>query len=349
MASIATNFSRLFGPLSAPKGAAAPAAPKGSGPWDTGLGVSMGDQLQLSQTATASSAARMLQGMLGTFQAGVQRDLAGQNQLQALSSKLSGLSVGQLQSIQGLLNQAGNDTERVFILKAFTAGESWDNLVGYAAEMRSMPESEVIRRSTMRDDADVVQQWQDSCGPTLMQTIAGEADPRYAWELNKTSNLAALDPNGAAQALAEQQKQWLEQYGGVAVERGQSGGQGIALNQILNDMMGPLVGATYQTNEVTDARQATDRIAQIVQTGYDVPLRISWNRPGDSQDSGHFVLAMAVRGNPGSREFQIHDPWTGRTAWVTEASLQQDSFAPIFNSYARLSHYYEAQPGVQTA
>lgn len=81
--------------------------------------------------------------------------------------------------------------------------------------------------------------------------------------------------------------------------------------------------------------------AQSVESGYDVPIRISWSPPGSAQDAGHFVLARAVRGTPGSRELQLQDPWTGRTAWVSEDAIQQNSFQPIFGTYARMSHYYE--------
>lgn len=304
------------------------------------------DQMAWSVGLTPSPVAAepLRQSLVATFQAGVERDLAGRNQADKLTTQLAGLSDGQLQSLQGLVGRAASHAEQVFILKAYTAGETWNNLVAYADEMRGRPEAEVISRSTMRDDADVVQQWQDSCGPTLLQTLAGEADPRYAWELNKTSDVASLAPTGAAMALADQQKAWLEAYGGIAVERGTTGGQGIALGQMLNDKMGPLVGATYQTVEATDAAASLGAIADKVASGLDVPIRISWNRPGDGQDTGHFVVAMATREGTTGRELQIHDPWTGRTAWVSEAGIANDSFSPIFNTYARMSHYYPAEP-----
>lgn len=303
------------------------------------------DSFQPSATAQAGAEGPDVRSAaLSIFREGVARDLAGQNQEQALTSLLNGLTPGQLTTLGDLLSQATNKTAQIFTLKAIVAGEPWDNVVQYAQEMRGFSEQEIIERSTMRGDADVVQQWQDSCGPTLMQTMAGEADPRFAWELNKAGDLARIDPLGAAKLVADQQKQWLERYGGAAVQRGQSGGQGMALNQILDDMMGPLTGASYQTQEVSNSTLAFDQIAQNVQAGYDVPIRISWNRPGDSQDNGHFVLALAVRGAPGSREFQVHDPWTGKTDWISERSIAQDSFGPIFNQYARMSHVYTAQP-----
>lgn len=333
-----SNFSNLLRtPTSVP--AAAPQA-KGGSAWDSGLTVYAPDQASFG----GSTGQGMRQGMLATFNEGVSRDLAGPNHYAKLNAELSKLNDGQLRSIQGLLGQAGTRAEQVFILKAYVAGEPWQNIVQFAGEMRGMPESEIIRRCTMRDAADLIQQWQDSCGPTLVQALAGETDPRFAWELNKVGDLSRIDPVGANQLLAAQQKEWLERYGGVAVQRGQSGGQGMALNQILDEMMGPLVGARYNTVEVTDKGQSIERMAQILESGYDVPLRISWNPPNSGADSGHFVLALATRGAPGNREIQIHDPWTGKTNWIPQSEMARDSFSPTFNGYARLSHVYEAQP-----
>lgn len=348
------TYNKLFAPL--PQRAPS-LPPQGGANWDTGLGslgASTVTQPTYAPTTYTTSygaqPARLMgqpqdlaNGMASIFQAGVSRDLAGASQARELFSSLGKLNAGQLTTLGNLINQAGTQAEQVFILKAYVAGEPWANIVNYANEMRGRSEAEVIRRSTMRDDADVIQQWQDGCGPTVMQTAAGEADPRYAWELNKGGDITKIAPYGENAALAAQQKQWLEQYGGIAVERGQSGGQGIALSQMLNDLLTPITHASYVTEEVTSAGAGVEAIAQKLNSGLDVPLRISWGQAGTSGDVGHFVLAIAERGTPGARELQIHDPWTGRTAWVSEANIANNSFAPIFNNYARLSHFYAPQ------
>lgn len=346
---IATQNLRLLNqrpalsPASFGAGAAPAAAPTNSAwggdtySWSTsvsGAPASLGPALQ-------GSALRQAIG--GVFAQGVARDWAGANQQRALDRLTASLSEGQLVSLRDLLDQAGGLAEQVFILKAVVVGEPWQNVVAYAGEMRGMPEAEVVRRSTMRDDADVIQQWQDACGPATIQAIAGEADPRFAWELNKAGDLARIDPAGAAKLVADQQKEWLERYGGMAVERGRSGGDGMALGQILNDRISALTGATYQTVEATDLTQALDRTEALLKDGYDVPLRIEWSPPGAGPGYGHFILAMNVRGARGARELQIHDPWTGKTDWIREGDMARNSFAPIFSDYARLTHTYEAQ------
>lgn len=346
-------YSNLLGPVrTRPAAASTPAAPIGQGAWDTGLGSLWQDGYQSSvaspsratQLSTQLDANGLRQAISSVFQGGLSQDLVGANQVQSLNKWLTGLNEGQLATLRDQLNTASQPVEQVFALKALVAGESWENVQQYAAEMRGLPESEIIRRSTMRDDADVIQQWQDACGPATLQTLAGEADPRFAWELNKASDLASIDPAGAARQVAEQQKQWLEQYGGVAVERGRSGGMGMALGQILNDTMSSITKASYQTVEVTNFDRSLDDVSGLLKAGYDVPLRVEWSPPGAGPGYGHFILAMNVRGATGNREFQIHDPWTGKTAWIHEANIRNNSFTPIFESYARLTHTYEAQP-----
>lgn len=302
-------------------------------------GASLGPARSFAATSANPDALR--QELVATLQEAMSLDLVGAPQVRKLANQLAALQPAQLESLKGLLSGSGTRVEQAFILKAFAANEPWNALVQYASEMRGMPEAEIIRRSTMRDDRDLIQQWQDSCGPTVLQTAAGEIDPRYAWELNKTWDLGAIDPLGANSTIAGQQQQWLESYGGRAVQRGQQGGAGMALTQLLNDMLTPLTGARYSTVTVDDPRQAIARIAGVLQAGYDVPLRISWDPPGSGSDSGHFVLAMAARTGAYGTELQIHDPWTGRTAWVSEASLLGNQMPPMFTQYARLTHYYQ--------
>jgi hypothetical protein len=282
--------------------------------------------------------------LTATLNEGTGSDLVGPNQVRKLDQYLAQMQPGQLESLKGLVNAATTRAEQIFILKAFAANEPWANLVQFAAEMRGVPEDEIIRRCTMRDGSDVVQQWQDACGPTMLQAVAGEVDPRFAWELNKTWDIAAIDPLGNNSAVAQQQKQWLEAFGGRAVERGQSGGTGIAIEVMLQQLLAPVTGAQYTTVAADNKSAALNDVAATLQTGFDVPLRISWDRPTGGPDSGHFVLALGVRIGTYGREFQIHDPWTGKTAWVPEMNLMGETMPPMFPNYARLTHFYQPIP-----
>lgn len=281
--------------------------------------------------------------LLGMFEEGVRRDLAGANQLAFFRDLHGALTAGQRESLHRLVADAPSTTAGFFLLKALTAGEPWEHLLTYAQAMHGHDDAAIVSRSTMRDPEDLIQQWQDACGPTLLQTVVGEVDPRYAWELNARFAVTLPDPDGRNAELAMQQKEWLEAYGGLAVPRGESGGRGIAITQLLNDKLSPIVSARYDFATVGEVGPALDHVAAILETGYDVPLRLSWEGPGNADDAGHFLVAQTAEGGSGAWRLQIHDPFTGKTAWVSQADLAGGSFGPIFEE-GWLTHYYVPTP-----
>lgn len=273
---------------------------------------------------------------------GVMQDLAGRYQLGRLAARLAALSPDEAATLHTLLTQAHQEIEQVFLLKALAAGDPLAYAASYAEAIRGLPEDEIVRRSTMRDASDLIQQWHDACAPSLVQTALGEANPRYAWELNAYFQLDAVDPNGGNAGLAAQQKEWLEAYGGLAVPRNQTGGRGIPLMELINAILGPVVGATYRGVEIADLVQSLEVVAERVHAGYDVPLRILWaHEPIGPAATSHFVLVLGVDGAPGRRRLQIHDTWSGKTAWVDTDLLFQDRLYPFWDGYARITHYYD--------
>ena len=64
-------------------------------------------------------------------------------------------------------------------------------------------------------------------------------------------------------------------------------------------------------------RQAqVDRLADTLESGEDVTLGLAFSGSG-----GHVLLATDVRGEPGSREFLVHDSAFGEPTWISEADL----------------------------
>jgi hypothetical protein len=274
---------------------------------------------------------------------GKRRDLIAEPQIVLLRRYLPTLPAARKAALDALVIGARSNAERVFILKAVSAGEPDDLVATYAAELKLVPdEATVMFGSTMRDDLDLMQQWADSCGPSLLSCAAGEVDPRYAWELNKSFELTRVDPYGVNKGLADQQKAWLEEYGGIAVPRDASGGKGIGILYLLNDKLAPITKATYSVVPVDNARTAVAAIAESLQAGYDVPLRIGWDTAPDG--AAHFMLAINASGAAGNYRLQIHDSYTGMTAWVAEADVAADRFSPIFARFSRLTHYYQPTP-----
>lgn len=279
------------------------------------------------------------------FRAGIARDFAGSNQLAMLYRFRDSLSAGQRATVRELLLQAQEPAARFFILKALVAGESWPDVVQYATEMRGLTAEEIIRRSTARGDREFTQQWEYSCAPAVVQVMIAEADPLFAWELNKEAIIPDAAPLEAPTPRAEQQRLWLEQYGGVATPRGDRSGRGISLVKVLNEKLGQVLGAAYSCHEAADFATAISQIAGILRSGYDVPLCLSWAPPESATGTdNHFVVALAVRDDGTSAEFQIYDPWTGKTAWVSGEAMRRNTLSPIFERYQRLTHFYEGTP-----
>ena len=292
-------------------------------------------------TPTQAPAGIDLEALLA---AGLRRDLLGANQAALLRRHVPTLDASRRGALDSLLSAARSDVERIFVLKTVAAGEPDAYVAAYAGEIRGAAEATLISGSTVRDDSDLVQQWEDACGPSLLMAAAGEVDPRYAWELNKNFALDVIDPYGQNRALADQQKAWLEEYGGVAVERGGTGGRGIGILYLLNDKLSPITKASYTVVPVDDKRAAVAAMADHLARGYDVPLRLAWDPPPTEDGAAHFMLAIAAAGSPGSLQLQIHDSYTGKTAWVSEGDIANDRFSPIFARYGRLTHYYAPTP-----
>ena len=279
------------------------------------------------------------------FRGGVDRELAAPNQFAALHRFVGSLSPGQRSSVRDLLLQAREPAERFYLLKAFAAGAPWDEVVQYATEMRGVAEAEIIRRSSPRGAGELPQQWEFSCAPAVVQFALGEADPWFAWQLNKDAAIAR-GVWASSGMRGRQQRTWLEQYGGVATPRGDRTGRGITLQELLNDKLSRALGVTYLCQQVTDLNAALSTIAQHLRDGYDVPLCLSWASPESATGSeNHFVLVLAVRGPAAAWEFEIYDPATGKTGWVSADALRRNTLSPIYNGYQRVTHFYEPRAG----
>lgn len=275
------------------------------------------------------------------FRDGIRRELAGPNHFPALHRFVGSLTLGQRSSLRDLLLQAREPAERFYLLKALAAGGPWDEIAQYATEMRGLAEEEIIRRSSPRGAGALPQQWEFSCAPALVQFALAEADPWFAWQLNKDAEIAR-GQWASSGMRGRQQRSWLEQYGGVATPRGDRTGRGITLQELLNDKLGRVLGVTYSCQQVTDFDAALLKIGQHLRAGYDVPLCVSWARPETATGSeNHFILVLAVRGSAAACEFEIYDPATGKTGWVSADALRRNTLSPIYNGYQRVTHFYE--------
>jgi hypothetical protein len=186
----------------------------------------------------------------------------------------------------------------------------------YSDGIRGHRREELIRRSTMVDiqgdgsrPGGLQQAFQHSCAPTTSQIARAESDPISAWAYHRNPGMV----------ITEQRIQ-LQQGGGRPVLRGEEGGRGMPISDLLNSRLSPYTGQTYANNPVADSaagRQAAmDQMDQRLREGNDVPIRVAW-----SDTNAHFLLATDVRGTGNNRDFFITDPWTGRSRWYSQTEL----------------------------
>jgi hypothetical protein len=273
------------------------------------------------------------------FTWGVAEELVNAGFTPTLEQLVDSLSEGQMANLQSLLTQAKSDSQRVLVLKCIVAGEPWENVAQYAKEIRDLDDATVIAKSLMRQPDNLIQQWQDACGPAIIEVAVSEQDPRFAWELNKGFPVHNVDPLGANKPLADQQKEWLEKYGGVAVERGSNGGKGVGILELLNGTLGPIVKASYTCYPVDGAEDGVNKIVAALKRGYTVPIRVEWVQG----NIGHFMLALSYREGD-DPELLIYDPYYGKTAWRKKSEILISGVSPSSVGEARLSHYYEPTP-----
>jgi len=236
-------------------------------------------------------------------------------------------------------------TERILILNAVSARKDelsnpslWNRIriqVGYpstymrdieqyAAQIRSRPREELIRRSTVLDvdgdaQAEALQQrFTTSCTPTAQQMARAEADPIYAWQLHEEA-IHSLQSQGN---IANEQRRLLTTHGGIAVARQgvEQSGVGMWPERTLDTFVGRYSNETYVRcdipNSVNSRSDALNRIDPLLEGGTDVPIVVAWNNGGS-----HSMLITDVRGSGNEREYLVSDPWTGRTDWIKKQNI----------------------------
>lgn len=269
---------------------------------------------------------------------GLARDALGFGLSVQAGGRLAQLSASTRQALTQGVQAQGTELARIMLVKAALVGEQGPALQGLSAALQGRSEGEVAALCLMRGAQDLIQQWADSCGPAIVQTMQGEANPVRALALHQEPS-HTVAPFGACAQLAAEQKRWLEAYGGVAVPRGQAGGVGIGITALLNTEAQPFTEARYAF-EGSEDQGAFDRLAGHLERGVDVPIRIAFG-----SGAGHFMVALNQRGQAPSREALIHDPYTGGTAWVAESAMRQANFRPFFTETARWTHLYAPSDG----
>lgn len=100
-----------------------------------------------------------------------------------------------------------------------------------------------------------------------------------------------------------------------------SGTSFAAHKKVLNDGLGKYTGVTYDQKGPFAKGKVGDHfnaMEKSLKKGHDISF--------GAVDPDHWMSMSDVRGKPGSREFLVHDTWSGKTAWVKEADFKDGSF-----------------------
>jgi len=183
------------------------------------------------------------------------------------------------------------------------------------------------------DDA-LRQTYTKSCAPSVAIMSRAEMDPMFAWKV-QTGQIDA----------AQLQLDWMTEDGEAAMRR-EARPDGTVKDNAATGNDGTNVRGAYRflgaagaanikdpqanrgaTNIIGIDSSQTAAIDSALKEGQPVPLRTE-------AFGGHFMLATDVRGEGDAKQYLVTDPWTGKTAWVSETDLQSGEIGDTFGDSA---------------
>jgi hypothetical protein len=286
--------------------------------------------------------------------------ILGSFQEQRFHDKLNSLPFYERPMVDFALANASNDHERQYIEKALAAGHSAFEVLTFAQQIHGKSDAWMQQNLRLTGNANgapgLSQQWNDSCAPTAAEVMRGEMDPIYSLGVRQNNaDIHAVNPNpgpletaidallgkpAGNRSVANEQKQILENNGGVAVERGQSGGSGMNLLTAFNSMS-QWTGVTYVRHKVTtdtDRSSALGKLDADLAAGIPGGLRIS---DSDTNPGGHAVAVTgSIDGPP--KQYVIHDPWDGKTVYVKASDLAKGNIIPSIAGWTHMTDVYSS-------
>jgi hypothetical protein len=211
-----------------------------------------------------------------------------------------------------------------------------EELSQLADKLQNMSKDEIVKKTS---SAGVTQGYANTCAQTTAQVQKADYDPIYAMKLND-------DPQSA---FAEQKKLHEESAQGARVRAKDGSEDGVRGGDVQThadhalDEMSDTTHLKYQksdkdgelrygekaldpTDASTSEKQAeqSHRLDGALQDGQTVPISVR------SQFGGHSMSVSNVRGEPGKKQYFVHDPMSGKSQWVSEQAFQDGSFVDSF-------------------
>ena len=251
----------------------------------------------------------------------------------------NGLPSQDIKNMVGFINQAKTASAKFFVLKSWLTGDYIAELQTFIDQLNAVTEAVQQEKCLVNSHHSIIQQWQQSCSVTVVQTYLGDLCPRYVWGLKQVQNYDVLDHDSKS-ATAQQQKWLLEKYGGMVSVRGDNSGKQIPINDPLNELVGKILGLHFSTQQVTTSiPNVFTTVRSELDKGLDVPLLIGFA----DTEVRHFILVMKYRYVEGQFQYLIYDPWDGLCDYVSENTIQQGSLSPLFPGIKiSIDYYYTA-------
>ena len=241
------------------------------------------------------------------------------------------------QNVLIFLQKATTPSAQFFALKSLLTGDSYETVADFIIQLNNHDEAYQQENCLVTNLQSIIQQWQFSCSVTLLQTYLADLCPRYAWEVKKIANFDKVT-NDPESPMAQQQKQLLEKYGGVATPRGDVSGTPIGILIPLNELVGAVIGVTFYAQDVNEPLPVVfEKIRAQLDKGINTPLLIGFT----GTTARHFILAMRYQKTNGGYKYLIYDPWDGKCDYVNQSSIEQGSLHPMLaGSTISLDYYY---------
>jgi hypothetical protein len=258
-----------------------------------------------------------------------------------------------------LLAQARSPQERDYLRKALAAGHDIGEITQFAAEIRGKSPEWMQHNLRLVDDSydggkGIEQQWNDSCVPATAEALRGEFDPIYSLrehqgnrDVDQTDShvhvwpFNILDVGGNGN-VADEQRADLQAHGGIAVDRGDTGGRGMNEGVGINELSS-ITGVTYAKHDATNSFTrglALQKMDEDLARGIPCALHIN----GGKGEGGHACLVTGVISGP-PKEYAIHDPFAGKTVYVKASDLQAGNIVPAIAGWTKLADVYTASRG----
>lgn len=270
------------------------------------------------------------------FDFGRKQGWASPLQEKKLNDYLARLTQNDRNVFTSFLNQAKTSSAKFFVLKSLLNGDNYEILQTFIEQLNQYPESYQQEKCLITKRRSIIQQWENTCSVTTVQTFLADLCPRYAWDIKQINNFDAVanDPN---HPMAQQQKMLLEKYGATPTPRGDYSGKVIPINDALDEFVSRVLGVHFYTQQVTESLPSVfSKIRSQLDRGIDVPLLVGFV----GTQARHFLLTMNYRRSANGYQYLIYDPWDGICDYVNESDILQGSLFPLLSQYKISIDYY---------